>query len=59
MDANRAYEIGRQAGVRDAPIAAPRFDLLHSARTAEMLETHFWQGVRDVRTENRTTGDFK
>lgn len=53
MDASRAYGIGRQGGARGGKIEAPQFDRLHSARTAEALEVHFWQGVRDVRAEDR------
>lgn len=45
--------MGRNAATRGGKIEAPAFDRLHSARTAEMLETHFWQGVRDVRAEER------
>lgn len=53
MDGARAYGIGRQAGARGGKIEAPQFNRIHSERTAEVLETHFWQGVRDVQAENR------
>lgn len=53
MDASRAYGIGRQAAARGGPITTPAFDRLYAARYAEMLEKNFWDGVRDVRAENR------
>lgn len=53
MDASRAYGLGRQMAARGGEIKAPNFELLHARRMAEELERHFWQGVRDVRAEDR------
>jgi hypothetical protein len=53
MDASRAYGMGRQAAARGGEIEAPAFDKLHAARFAEMLTKNFWDGVRDVRAEDR------
>jgi hypothetical protein len=57
MEPSRAYAMGRQAAARGGKITAPEFGRIHSARYAEMLEEHFWQGVRDIRAEDRLNAD--
>jgi hypothetical protein len=46
----RVYSLGRQAAHRGGDIEQPVFDF---TADAEMLEAHFWQGVRDARAEDR------
>lgn len=53
MDASKAYAMGRQAAARGGKIVAPAFERIHAARYAEMLAQNFWQGVRDLRAEDR------
>lgn len=53
IDQARAYGMGRQAAHRGGEIVEPAFDRLLPARMAEACATAFWQGVRDLKAEDR------
>lgn len=56
IDVPKAYGMGRQAAMRGGSIpdiVEPAFDRLLPARMAEACVKAFWDGVRDLRAEDR------